>query len=53
VISVGPFDAAPAAGENPVSSTDSVHRANPLGERRDGVFPVVHTPYDYDERFLR
>jgi len=51
VISVGPFGAAPAAGENPDSSTDSLHRAKPLGERRDGVFPVVHTLYDYDERF--
>jgi hypothetical protein len=51
VISVGPFEAAPRPGENPVSSTDFVHRAKPVRERRDGVFPVVHTPYDYDERF--
>jgi hypothetical protein len=48
---VGPFGAAPAAGENLDSSPDSVHRTKPLGKRRDGVFPVVHTLYDYDERF--
>jgi hypothetical protein len=33
------------------SSPVHVHRAKPLREREDGVFPVVHTPYDYDERF--
>jgi len=48
---VGPFGAASAAGDNADSSTDSVHSAKPLGERRDGVFPVVHTLYDYNERF--
>jgi hypothetical protein len=53
VISVGPFGAAAAAGDNPDSSTDSVHRAKPLGERSGGVFPVVHTLYYYYERFSR
>jgi hypothetical protein len=48
---VGPFGAPAAAGENPDSSPDSVHRAKPLGARQGGVFPVVHTLYDYDERF--
>jgi len=51
VISVGPSGALAAAGDNPDSSTDPVHRRTRLGERRDGVFPVVHTPYDYYERF--
>jgi hypothetical protein len=32
-------------------STAAVHRATPLAEPREDVFPIVHTPYDYYERF--
>ena len=28
----------------------AVHRANGFRERKDAVFPIVHTPYDFYER---
>ncbi len=31
-------------------SPDAVHRANGCCLRKDAVFPVVHTPYDFYER---
>jgi hypothetical protein len=34
---------------NPVSSPVAAHSANPLGQRKHGVFPVLHTLYDYDK----
>jgi hypothetical protein len=32
-------------------SPASVHRPTSLSKPKANVFPVVHTPYDYDERF--
>ena len=40
----------PAVGK-PDLSTEAVHRPSPLPEPFPAVFPVVHTLYDYDERF--
>jgi hypothetical protein len=37
---VNSFDFSPAA----------VHRVNGSGKRKNAVFPVVHTPYDFYER---
>jgi hypothetical protein len=31
------------------SSPDRTHSATPLLERKRGVIPVLHTPYDYDK----
>jgi len=33
-------------------STDAVHPAIPLAGRDPAVFPVVHTPYYYDDLLL-
>jgi hypothetical protein len=35
---------------NPSFSTTSVPSAIPLPESRSGVFPLIHTPYDYYEK---
>jgi hypothetical protein len=37
--------------QNGYLSTAAVHCRNGLVEPRQAVFPVVHTLYDYDERF--
>jgi hypothetical protein len=41
-------------GTWPVSSLKfspaAVHRVNGFRERKDAVFPIVHTPYDFYER---
>jgi hypothetical protein len=35
---------------NPSFSTASVPSATPLPESQSGVFPLIHTPYDYYEK---
>jgi hypothetical protein len=42
----------PTAGghvDNTESSPARAHSATPLLERKRGVIPVLHTPYDYDK----
>jgi hypothetical protein len=34
-------------------STDAVHRPNPASGSDPAVFPVVHTPYYYNDLFLK
>ena len=35
--------------DNPFLSPVGAHSAIPLRERKRGVFPVLHTLYDYDK----
>ena len=40
----------PAPVQKGLFSPERAHTGHGLFKRRSGVFPVLHTPYDYDER---